>query len=184
MSPERRTALLRLLAFLLVAAVMVAIFLMRDHIQDLAHYGYAGVFIVTALANATVFLPVPGVAFVFGMGAVFNPLIVAVFAGLGAATGEISGYLLGYSGQGLIERSDRYRRLLDWMDTHRRYADLLIFVFAAIPNPFFDLAGIAAGTLKLPLWRFFIFAAAGSILKMLIFAFTGRTGLNWLFGSF
>ena len=39
------------------------------------------------------------------MGAIFNPIGVAVAAGLGAAIGELSGYLAGFSGQGVVERA-------------------------------------------------------------------------------
>ena len=46
---------------------------------------------------------------------------------------------------------------------------------AVIPNPFFDLAGIAAGTLKIPVLRFYFFCALGSIIKMLAFAYGGNT---------
>lgn len=180
MSPERRTTLLRLVSLFVVVAVVITIYLLRDRIQNLANYGYLGILIVTALSNATIFLPVPGIAFVFGMGAVFNPFVVAIFAGVGAAIGELSGYLLGFSGQGLAERSERYDRLLVWMRSHSRTTDWIILGFAIIPNPFFDLAGVAAGTLKIPIWRFMIFVTAGSIIKMLFFALIGQTGLNWL----
>lgn len=179
--PDRRMTLLRLLTLGLFAVIMTVIFLMRDHIQDLAHYGYLGIFLTTLIANATVFLPVPGVAAVFALGAVFNPFLTAIFAGLGAAVGELSGYLLGFSGQGLVERAGWYQRIRYWMITHPKRIDFGVLALAAIPNPFFDAAGIAAGTLKIPVWRFFIFCALGSIIKMLIFAYFGATILNRLF---
>lgn len=181
MTPERRITLLRIASLLIVVIVLAVIFSYRDRIQDLASYGYAGIFAITVLSNATVFLPVPGVAVVFAMGAIFNPWIIAIVAGCGAALGETSGYLLGFSGQGLAERSERYERILAWLRSNDRWTGWAILVLAAIPNPFFDLAGIAAGTLKIPLWRFLVFCTAGSILKMLAFAFAGDAGLNWLF---
>ncbi len=124
--------------------------MLRDHLQELAHFGYFGIFLTTLIANATVFLPVPGIAMVFTMGAVFDPFLVAIFAGLGAATGELTGYLLGYSGQGLVEQHGWYQRIRNWMTTHPKSIDLGVLALAAIPNPFFDAAGIAAGTLKNP----------------------------------
>jgi uncharacterized membrane protein YdjX (TVP38/TMEM64 family) len=180
MSPQRRATLLRILSLILVVAIMVGIYLFRDHLQDLSHYGYLGIYLVTLIANATVFLPIPGVAFVFAMGSVLHPALTAIFAGAGAATGELSGYLLGFSGQGLAESSARYERILAWMTGHRKLTDLAILVMAAIPNPFFDLAGIAAGTLRIPLWRFLVFCTAGSIIKMLVFAYAGELGFGWL----
>ncbi len=184
MTQQRRTALLRLLTLVFVLVLIVGVYLNRERIQELYHLGYAGVFLVTMLSNATVFLPVPGVMVVFAMGGVFHPFFVALFAGMGAAVGEVSGYLVGFSGQGLAERSQRYQRLLEWMERNRRLSDLMILVFAAIPNPFFDLAGIAAGTLKIPLWRFLVFCMLGSIFKMLAFAYAGRLGLHWIYGLY
>lgn len=181
MTPERRLTLLRLLALLLVVGILAIVVIFRDQVQNLAAYGYPGIFLVAAIANATVFVPVPGVMVVFAMGAVFNPFLTALFAGLGAATGELSGYLLGFSGQGLVEGSQRYERIFQWIKNHPRFRDLAVVVMAAIPNPFFDLAGIAAGTLKIPVLRFYFFCAIGSILKMLVFAYGGDTILNWLF---
>jgi uncharacterized membrane protein YdjX (TVP38/TMEM64 family) len=179
--PDRRMAWVRLLTLGLVVAIMATIFLLRDHIQELAHFGYLGVFLVALIANATVFVPVPGVAMVFTMGAVFNPLLVAVFAGVGAALGELTGYLLGFSGQGLVEHAGWYQRIQSWMMEHPRWIGLGIMVMSAIPNPFFDATGIAAGTMKIPVWYFLIFCTIGSTLKMLLFAFGGNTILNRIF---
>lgn len=178
---DRRMNLLRLLTLVLFIVIMVVVFLLRDHLQDLAHYGYLGIFLITLVANATVFLPVPGIAMVFTLGAVFNPFLVALAAGLGAATGELTGYLLGFSGQGLVEEHGWYQAIQTWMTTHPKLIDLGVLVLAAIPNPFFDAAGIAAGAMKIPVGRFFIFCALGSVLKMLLFAFGGDAILNQIF---
>jgi uncharacterized membrane protein YdjX (TVP38/TMEM64 family) len=181
MSPERRLTLLRILAFVFVVGIVVAIFIFRDQVRKLSQLGYLGAFLIPLIANATIFVPIPGVWVIFAMGAVFNPFFLAIFAGMGAATGELSGYLLGFSGQGLAERTNLYNRIYTFMDRHRRWSDLLILIMAFIPNPFFDLAGIAAGTLKMPVLRFYFFCALGSILKMLVFAFGGNTIINLWF---
>jgi uncharacterized membrane protein YdjX (TVP38/TMEM64 family) len=178
---NRRMAFIRLLTLGLVVLVLVIIFLLRDHVQELAHFGYVGVFLAALMANATIFLPIPGVAVVFAMGAVFNPLLTALFAGVGAALGELFGYLVGFSGQGLVEHAGWYQLIQNWMMTHPKLIDLGILAMAAIPNPFFDAAGIAAGTMKIPIWRFLLFCGIGSIIKMMFFAFGGNTILNLLF---
>lgn len=180
---DRRMALIRVLTLGLVLLVIVAIFMLRDQVQELAHFGYLGVFIAAMMSNATVFLPIPGVAVVFAMGAVFNPFLTALFAGMGAAVGELTGYLLGFSGQGLVEHAGWYRQIRNWMMTHPKLIDLGILALAAIPNPFFDAAGVAAGTMKIPIWRFLLFCSIGSIIKMLIFAIGGDTILNRMFPS-
>jgi membrane protein DedA with SNARE-associated domain len=113
------------------------------------------------------------------MGAVFNPLIVGFVAGMGGALGEISGYLAGFSGQAVIERVDIYDRMVKWMS---RNGNLTVLLLAAMPNPFFDLTGIAAGALKMPILRFLFWCLIGVTIKMTGFALLGSASLtNYLF---
>ena len=44
-----------------------------------------------------------------------------------------------------------------------RFGDATVFVMAAIPNPLFDVAGMAAGSLRFPLWRFLLAAFLGKL---------------------
>jgi membrane protein YqaA with SNARE-associated domain len=168
----------RILALVFVIAISVYIFSIRDKAEQLSAYGYPGIFLLSLLAYATVLLPAPGVAVVFTMGAVFNPFGVALAAGAGAALGEMSGYLAGFSGQAVIERANIYVRLSQWM---RRNGPLTVLILSAIPNPFFDLAGVTAGVLKMPLRRFLFFCWIGETLKMTLFAFAGSFSLEKLF---
>jgi uncharacterized membrane protein YdjX (TVP38/TMEM64 family) len=170
---------LRIIALLAVIGLSIYIFTIRAQAEKLASYGYPGIFIISILANATVLLPAPGVAVVFAMGGVFNPFFVGLVAGLGAAVGEISGYVAGFGGQGVVENIRLYNRITLWM---QHYGSLTIFLLAAIPNPFFDLAGMAAGALKMPLQKFIFWCVIGKIIKMLIFAYTGAYSLGWLSG--
>lgn len=178
LTPERRTTLARIMALFVVIGLSIFIFTLRDQAEQLAIYGYPGIFVLSFMAYATVLLPAPGVAVVFTMGSIFNPLGVALAAGTGAALGELSGYLAGFSGQAVVERVEVYERLTRWM---KKNGSLTIFLLAAIPNPFFDLAGLAAGSLKMPVVRFFIFCWMGEVVKMGIFAFAGASALNILF---
>jgi uncharacterized membrane protein YdjX (TVP38/TMEM64 family) len=168
----------RILALVFVIAISVYIFSIRDKAEQLSAYGYPGIFLLSLLAYATVLLPAPGVAVVFTMGAVFNPFGVALAAGAGAALGEMSGYLAGFSGQSVIERANIYNRLSQWM---RRNGPLTVLILSAIPNPFFDLAGVAAGVLKMPLRQFLFYCWIGETLKMTLFAFAGSFSLEKLF---
>jgi uncharacterized membrane protein YdjX (TVP38/TMEM64 family) len=159
----------------IVAAVTAVYF--RNHLQELAAYGYVAVFAVGLVSNATVVLPVPGLAVSSLMGGVFNPWLVGVVGGVGQALGEVSGYMVGYSGQTLVDNNPIYNRLSRWMEQR---GVLTIFVLALIPNPLFDLGGIAAGALRYPLWKFLISCAAGKVLKNIGFALVGYYGLETL----
>jgi uncharacterized membrane protein YdjX (TVP38/TMEM64 family) len=177
LTPEKRLTLARIMALFVVIALSVFVFSIRDQAEQLAIYGYPGIFLLSFLAYATVLLPAPGVAVVFTMGSIFNPFGVAIAAGTGAALGELSGYLAGFSGQAVVERVEIYERLTSWME---RYGSITILILAAIPNPFFDLAGVAAGSLRMHVVRFFIWCWFGEVIKMAIFAFAGAKFLDYV----
>jgi membrane protein YqaA with SNARE-associated domain len=108
---EWLSKLSRILALLFVIALTVLLVINRDKVQKLEGYGYPGIFLLSMLSNATLILPVPGILITSAMGAVFNPFWVAIAAGSGAALGELSGYLAGYSGQKVVERTPTYVKL-------------------------------------------------------------------------
>ncbi len=178
MTDKRRLSILRGLSLLAVIGISVFIYSIRDQVEQFAVYGYPGIFFISLLAYATVFLPAPSLAFVFTMGGVFHPLGVALAASTGAAIGELSGYMAGFSGQAVIERMDIYDRITPWIDKHGTFA---IFILAAIPNPFFDLAGIAAGAARIPVKKFLIACWMGQFIKATAFAYAGSTSVSWMF---
>lgn len=177
MNPNLRLNIARVVALLAVIGISVLIYIYRDRAEELAIFGYPGIFLVSFLAYATVLLPAPGVFIIFTMGAIFNPLAVALVAGAGAALGEFSGYLAGFSSQLVVERAAIYERLMRWM---RRNGPLTVLILSAIPNPFFDLAGIAAGALKMKPVRFLFWVWIGVTIKMLFFSYGGAATLGWL----
>jgi membrane protein YqaA with SNARE-associated domain len=184
MNEKRRLTIVRILVLVGVVAFIAALFIFRDQVKKLENYGYAGIFLISIAANATIIIPLPGVAFTTAMGAIFNPIGVAVAAGLGAAVGELSGYLAGFSGQAVMERAALYNRLTKWMQAHQNLAYLMIVVVSFIPNPLFDLAGMASGALKLPIWKFLIACAIGKVLKMLLFAYAGYYSIGFVSNMF
>ncbi|HTX91700.1 MAG TPA: VTT domain-containing protein [Anaerolineales bacterium] len=182
MNERQRLTFLRILTLAGVIALIVALFIYRNQVKHLEKYGYVGIFLISIAANATIIIPLPGVAFTTAMGAIFNPIGVAVASGLGAAIGEMTGYMAGFSGQAVIERAALYERLTGWMRRHQNLAYLAIVVLAFVPNPLFDLAGMASGALKLPVWKFLAACAIGKILKMLMFAYAGFYSIRWITG--
>ena len=171
------TNFLRVLALFAVIGITIYIISIRAHVGEFAAYGYPGIFLIAMLANATVLLPAPGVAIIYAMGSVFNPFGVALAAGTGAAIGELSGYLAGFSGQAVIDQGDIYERIHPWVE---KYGGWAILVLSALPNPFFDIAGIAAGMTKMPVRTFLLFTWIGQTIKMLMFALAGKYSINWI----
>jgi membrane protein YqaA with SNARE-associated domain len=170
MNKETRTKITRVLALVFSVGLTIALYVFHDKLRDFAPLGYPGIFILSFITNATLILPVPGVLITSAMGAVFNPFWVAIAAGAGAALGETSGFLAGYSGQGVIERTRYGAQVEGWM---KKYGPLTIFFLSFIPNPLIDIAGISAGMLKMSFFTFLFWCMAGKILKMMIFSFGG-----------
>lgn len=158
----------------LIITALVLIF--SGELAELAHYGYLGVFVVSALGNATVILPVPSLAVVFAGGSVLNPPIVGLVAGLGEPLGELTGYLAGYGGSAIIEDNVRFEQIERWM-VGRGF--LTLFLLSAIPNPLFDLAGIAAGMLHYPVGKFLLACWLGKTTKALAIAYLGSVSLGF-----
>ena len=175
--PSLTTTLLRVLALLVVIGITVYIVSIKERVESFEAYGYPGIFLVALLANATVLVPAPGVAIIYAMGSVFNPLLVGFAAGTGGALGELSGYLAGFSGQAVIERTNIYERIMPWVD---KYGGWAILILSAIPNPFFDIAGIAAGISKMRMRTFLISTWVGQLIKMTLFALAGKYSIEWI----
>jgi membrane protein DedA with SNARE-associated domain len=74
-----------------------------------------------------------------------------------------------------IPDTKNYERVVGWMS---KWGNLTIFVLALLPNPLFDLAGIASGILKYPLWKFFVIGTLGRLPKHILFAYLGYWGIN------
>ena len=166
-----------LLTLLLVIAISVGLFLFArepGRVAELKNYGYVGAFLISLIGNATVLLPVAVLPILSAIGVVLypvtgpvGPIVVALAGGVGAGIGEMSGYMLGYSGRGVVSKNKLYLRMVEWM---KRWGVLAIFVLAAFPF-FFDVAGMAAGVLRLPLWKFILTCWLGRSLNYVVFTF-------------
>jgi uncharacterized membrane protein YdjX (TVP38/TMEM64 family) len=173
--PSTDTTILRVVVLVFVLALTGLLVVYRNEVVKLQGYGYPGIFLFSVLANATIIIPMPGVIFTSAMGAIFNPWWVALAAGSGAAIGELSGYLAGLSGRDLISKNKTSDKVEFWV---KRYGGLAIFLLAFIPNPLFDMAGITAGALKMPVYKFMVYLLLGKIAKMLVFALLGSSIMN------
>jgi len=161
----------RVAAVALSVGITVGIILMRDRLTDLSLYGYPGIFLINLVGNATIILPAPALATVFAAGGALNPLWLGVIAGLGSALGEMTGYLAGIGGRSVIENRRLYDQFENWM---RKAGVFAIFLMAVIPNPVFDVGGMVAGALRMPIPRFLLSCWAGKTVRMILVALIGR----------
>jgi uncharacterized membrane protein YdjX (TVP38/TMEM64 family) len=169
----------RIVALLFSVGITLVLFLYRERIAQFSTYSYLGLLAISIIGNATVLLPVPSLAATFVAGGIFNPVLAGIVSGTGMAIGELSGYLAGYGGTAIVATTDHevFQRLQGWM---QRHGFLTILVLSAIPNPIFDLAGIAAGMSHFPVGSFLAACFLGKAVKGLLFAFAGAHSLPWL----
>jgi membrane protein YqaA with SNARE-associated domain len=165
---------LSILVLIVSLGLSIAVFFLPLNPDDLAAYGYAGVFIITMLGAATLFIPGPTMIAAFAVGAMLNPMLVALVAGLGSAIGETTGYAAGYASWAVItpkERKDTwFQRIFKWMGNH---PFLTIFLLDAIPNLLGDIAGLIAGRNKYSYFKFLLASFLGKSIRFSIAAYLG-----------
>ncbi len=152
----------------LAVLIVILIFAFSERIAGLQEYGYGGVFVISLLSAAMIFIPAPGWAVVIALGGILNPYLVGIVAGIGSGIGELTGYMIG---NGVRKLSDaKLGKYKEWI---KKYGGGAVFVLAFIPNPFFDIAGLVAGALKIKIWKFLLACILGRTLRYIILAHIG-----------
>lgn len=142
--------------------------------------GYPGAFVANLIASASIVLPAPGMfAICAGAaeGLANNIFLLSFIGAAGSALGETTAWLAGFSEHRLMKRFRWYPRISDWMD---RGGGLTILIASAVPNPFFDFAGIAAGALRYPYRKFIMYAFVGRSVRYIGTAYLCREGIHWV----
>ena len=166
-----------------VVVAASAAWLLSGDVSDVERWkdlGYPGVFFLSFLASVSLVLPVPGLVSLCGVSLLLNPLALGLLAAIAETLGEISGYAIGYGGSTVVEDRAVYKKIRGWME---RRGVLVIFLVSAIPNPIFDLVGIAAGGVRFPITRFLLTVLAGKIIKCVAVAYScyyGVSALPWI----
>lgn len=143
--------------------------------QEFRSLGLVGVFFLNLLGSATIFLPAPGFLAVGISATQINPLIVAAIGALGAAIGEGTTFLFGYTSTKLFNL-ERHR----WLKKFKKivfdtWGGVAILLFAFIPNPFFDGIGILAGIAHYPIKRFIILTFIGRLLRYIVIGYVSSS---------
>jgi membrane protein YqaA with SNARE-associated domain len=160
-----------------VVAITVIIIRYRESIIALGALSYPGIFLGSMLWNATVLVPIPSFWIYFGLGTIptLHYALIGLAGGSGAAVGELTSYMAGYSGRAILnlEKRKTYDRVRNWI---KKWGFWVIFGFNLVPVFPFDIFGIAAGALRFPLWKFYLAAMAGRTLAYGAIAFAGAQG--------
>ncbi|MCK5593224.1 VTT domain-containing protein, partial [Candidatus Bathyarchaeota archaeon] len=133
----------------------------------------------------SVFFPLPYTVIIFTLGGlkdsvgeawVFEPIWIAIAAGIGSAVGEFSGYLLGFGGRKAI--GEKYKKKMEFlMKVFDRFGPIVIFLFALTPLPD-DLLFIPLGVMRYSIIKALIPAIIGKICMNFIIAYSGRLSIQ------
>lgn len=176
---SRRRTYLRLAVIISAALLLNLLVLLIPPvwIEGLGRWGpfaYIVVFGVTALANASIVVPIPYPGIVANFSRVLHdPWGVSLAGAAGSTIGETTAFLVGRAGRGIVEDTRFYR----WLNRQLRSpwrSFLVLFLLSVPPNPFFDIAGLTAGSMGVSFPIFFSATFLGRIFKMLFFAGLGN----------
>jgi len=176
---ENKDLVIRLgiLAFVIGFALIGSI-LWRTGNLNTQNVGYGGVWIVSFIAAGSIILPVPGPAAVCVAAAPalgLNPLLIGVISATAEALGEMTGYMAGLSGRSLLERHKYYPKVRAALV---KRGGLILFFGSVVPNPLFDIIGIAAGSIGYPIKKFLGAVVVAKAIKSTAIAYACFWGID------
>jgi len=135
--------------------------------------GYPSAFLLGLVGAASVIIPVPTTVVLLGMAMsrIFDPTLLALAFGFGAAIGQLTSYAVGYAGR-MVAGKKHKRRLDAMLKIFERYGMIAVFIFALTPLPD-SLLFIPMGLVHYSLRRIFVAAVAGKITMSLIITYVG-----------
>ena len=153
--------------------LLISPFIFKVDPRNFLSLGLFGVALFNFAAAATVFIPIPGYLATGFAGSIYNPILVAMASALGGTLGEGVGFAFGYSTEKIS--NIRKHKIVMFIANllHGKYGPLVIIVLAFIPNPLFDLLGVAAGISLYPLKKFLVLVFIGRFARDLIISFIG-----------
>jgi membrane protein YqaA with SNARE-associated domain len=159
--------------FLLSSILLFSPFFFEVRFAQLQSLGLLGIAIINFISSATILLPAPGFIATGIGGSLYNPILVALASSAGASLGEGVGFVFGHSSRKISNSSTNKYFVLIENIIHHKHGGWLIVLLAFIPNPFFDVVGIAAGAALFPLKRFLLLVFAGRFARDIIIAYAG-----------
>ena len=163
--------------FISAAFIATGLVLWATGTFNIETVGYTSIFFLSFIAAALIFLPVSALASVCVAGVVeLNPFVVAVVAASAESIGELTGYLAGMGGKAIFDRNRFYLR---FKNLFSRYAAFTLLFGSAIPNPLFDVMGVAAGSILYPVKRFLLLVFIGKVVKFTWVGLGCYYGATW-----
>ncbi|MSQ08451.1 MAG: hypothetical protein EXR57_03325 [Dehalococcoidia bacterium] len=176
----RNRGLLARVAILGAVAIIISagVFMWATGSFETSAIGYPTVWLFSFIGAASIFIPFPapagvclGATPVFGL----NPWLIGVISGSAEALGELTGYMAGLTGRSIVQKHRFYPRVHSWM---QKRGGVVLFFMAVIPNPLFDIVGIAAGSIGYPLRKFIPIVFVSKSIKSTGIAFACYYGIG------
>ncbi len=172
LAPER-TVVETILIVVAVVALNVIVYVLPIDYGAFGHYAYAGVFLITLIASGAFVLPIPYLPIVAKVAAVVGPAwVVVLVAALGSVIGDSTGWYVGRIGRRFVPEGTVVRWIRR-VASHPPLAALTLCALAVPPNPAFDVAGLAAGAMRVSYRLFFVSVLAGRIVHFALVALVG-----------
>jgi len=183
--PLRKKAKLTLLILAFLAFTIGLTFgsrLLLTHIHipmfNVAWITYLIVFGLFVTVSLVPFGPAAiAISVLFAAATIWNPFMVGLAASIGVSVGGLGGYFAGLLGRNVLLKENFMcsinemlcnKNIGNWV---KDKGPLMIGVLALQPFLPFEVAGIVAGSLKMPIGKFFLATLAGSSIKYISLAF-------------
>lgn len=135
---------------------------LKDVLKERMPLTLIGLLLTCFVMNSAVLLPSSSLLVVLEYSYVLNPISVIMVGAIGASLGELTGYMVGAEGTSLVRRFKKVSNLTKF----REHSFLLVMLFAFIPFPVFDVAGIMAGSIRMNPFKFLLASFIGKAVKM------------------
>lgn len=168
-----RKALLSIAAVVLVAVISGGILWnWTQSPESVESYGLIGIGLVSMVSHLTIVARDMFIPLYLPLASVYHPLVLGTFAGVGAAIGEVTTYMLGWGVAESLEEEEG-SRIGDWINNYGLWAVLLV---ALTPLPDTPIV-LLAGSNRLPFWKLFTVECVG---KTALYS-TGAVVGGWIF---
>jgi uncharacterized membrane protein YdjX (TVP38/TMEM64 family) len=156
---------------------------------------YLGLFFTAVLAGSPLPIPTPCFALTFTLGSRFDPFLIGLIAGTGAAMGAMLVYFTARTGRhfmpnvnftdpankiysSAIGRFLRKIKVPRFMELANRRGPVGVFFLSMVPNPFLMPLLVTMGINKVAAWKIALTTWAGNLVMFIVIAAVGHYGLG------
>jgi len=184
-----------------IAAVCFLLIHYWKYLEQFQILIYLGLFFTAILAGSPIPVPTPCMALTFAFGSRFDPVIIGLIAGSGAAIGSMLVYYSGRTGRRFFPgfnisdpANSFYKSWLGRLLQKIRLPSIMkfvnkrglagVFLFSIFPNPLLMPVLLTMGINRAKAWRVAIALLLGHSVLFLALAFLGHYGLGSLLRYF